>query len=313
MGQGRQQNIGRRLLVTAEPGMGRTSLLNICQLEFPNARIVRLEQDVYHTTTRILPALGAELGTDASINNLLRELRRQNMVVMIDNLDNWLQPSGYEGMERFCDLVVRAPENVSWIATIRDPNYGLFQDAFDLRSVFTEVVRLKPLDGECLRRVIYDRHKLSGLELEFASSLGLDRIKQIWKTGDEHLFFSTLKSRSHGNLRLALALWVHSLEGVSGDRLQISLHKSMVEGFGFLDAFSEGSLILLKELYRYGPRTIGQLRESLIWDVRILRRELNSLEATGLVARCDRDGRIYQIPPDLTFSIGTHFQDTHWV
>ncbi|MCB0384434.1 MAG: hypothetical protein KDD43_03505, partial [Bdellovibrionales bacterium] len=202
---GQQLNLGRRILVTAEPGMGRTSLLNICQLEFPNARIVRVEQDVYHTTTRILPALGAELGTDASINNLLRELRRQNMVVMIDNLDNWLQPSGYEGMERFCDLIVRAPENVTWIATIRDPNYTLFQDAFDLRSVFTEVVRLKALDGEALRRVIYDRHKLSGLELEFASSLGLDRLKRIWKTGDEHLFFRTLKSRSHGNLRLALA------------------------------------------------------------------------------------------------------------
>jgi DNA-binding MarR family transcriptional regulator len=90
------------------------------------------------------------------------------------------------------------------------------------------------------------------------------------------------------------------------DNRTVRLHSHPVVSpdLTFLEQFNYESLLILKELYRFGPRSIRQLIEETHIRDTFLAREVESLRQTGLVTNKSKDGHIIQIDVLAKYYIG---------
>src|SRR5690606_2639230 len=149
-------------LVVGAHGAGRTSLLNICQLELAAPRVLRPELSGRRRRGALFRALASELDTANERTKLREALVRTRTTVLVDDLESWFEADleGVLQLERFLELVVQTRREVCWIATISVGAYQLFRELLPLEQLFAQQVELAPLSARELRAAVEKRHRL---------------------------------------------------------------------------------------------------------------------------------------------------------
>ncbi len=287
------------LLVGAH-GSGRTSLLNVCQLELSASRVLRPE-GLERRRGGLLAALALELRCSADPARLRTALRQRKTTILIDDLEEWLSPTlvGLEQLERLLQLITETRSRVFWIAAVASEAHGLLSELEPLQHAFSTRLGLGPLTGSELRRAIEDRHRLSGLPLEYRSPLGIKWLRRLGPGSEASLYFNVLARAAAGNLARALRIFAGSVS-VESARAVVLTERALALKVPSLQRLGALELAALSELLRFGPSDAPSLATRLNIGSGEAERLVAFLCAAGLVqTKASHSGGRLSVPPRL--------------
>ena len=293
-----------RVLIVGKSGMGKSSLLNVAEMMAVETRVVRLDRNYGTTHLSLISLLARQIGSSNSTRDILLNIAKSPTTVIVDNMDHWWSPHSHDDVSRLMEIIAKSGPNVNWIASVDAFNYKLFTQAFSVRSLFHRVEMLSPLNHKDMEEVILHRNELSGLDVEYSRGLGIKLFDSVWHAGPQEIYFELLRGASGGNIRSAIQHWVQSIDWIDNRQVRVHIPRIASPSLGFLESFNYESLLILKELYRFGPRSVRQLIDETHIRDNVLAREVESLRQSGIVVNKSRDGHIVQVDPMIKYYLG---------
>lgn len=272
-------------LVIGAHGSGRTSLLNLCELETSAPRLLRPDPLEWRRDVGLVAALAIDLGTAPNQAAVLAGLAETPTTVMIDDLEQWFYPdiSGIERLEEFLELVVASRGSAFWLVTAEESASSVLSESMGLEQAFAQVVRLEPLSGGELREAVERRHSLSGRRLEFSTATLSRLATRLRRVDEQAIYFDLLAHISEGNLSRAYVAYLSSLSMESSGAIHPRIHLTLRIALPFLRAIPAEVVAALVHLCRFGPMSTKELSKLLHAVPSLTSRHLTFLQASGLV------------------------------
>lgn len=292
------------LLIGAR-GSGKTSLLNCATHDiFARHAWVRAEfQD------RIL----SPENLDAFLRNLLRlredvdleaSLREERRVLILEEAERIFlrKVGGFAAAQYLSHLIHRTASATLWIIVMNDRSFRVLDAGTHLHRVFSHRINAMNVSRADLETAILERHRLSGLRLEFAPPPPTDprvnRAKRLLGLEDspQKLFFDSLFQQSEGIFRSALGLWLSSIERVEEETLKI--RQPLDPAFGrFRREFAKEDQFTLLAIQEHGSLTETELADVLCESPEHSRSRMERLTALGLL-EADQDHPGLRVNPE---------------
>jgi hypothetical protein len=274
----RQHRDSSSLVVTAEPGGGRTSFVNVLRTTaFPDDDVVNLRfaervGDEQTVAQRIADALGLDVppsfeALEATLLSPSSQARRQ--VCFVEGLEHLLlrAPDGLDLVERTFIFMSRTDARVLWIGTMGLPGWRFIERAAPQLTGLVTSVLLTPFTRAQVEAALMKRHARSGLPLVFAepaepSTLLARRLGKATTPEERQAilqseFFDGLFRASGPNLRLALLYWLRAADfEAAADTL--TLRPVALLDFSFVGAFDLARSFALKALLQHGTLTLAE-------------------------------------------------------
>ena len=282
-------------LVVGPVGSGRTSLLNLCELELSAPRIVRPEPLEWRRSVGLRAALAIELGCTPAL--VLDELRRVRTTVLVDDLEQWFlpDPEGLGSLAHFLDLLVNGDTRVFWIVTVEQATLDLLEELTPIQPAFSRVVRLLPLSPSEVATAVEGRHALTGRNLSYPSNFTTRLLSKLGKGDSREICFRLLTSMSGGNLGAALAQWPRlCMFSDSGD-VSATPRFNLGAGASLLAHLPATELAILTELTRFGPFTPKELATAIELSESETRRHVHFLRAALVLEPVDESSDVLRI------------------
>ena len=266
------------LVITAEPGGGRTSFLNVLQAttfrDDATARLVLAER--VEAEAELAVRLGEALGLEGPLPNLAALEDRllsadfdERPVCFIEGLEHLIlrAPGGLDLMDRALISLSRTDTRVLWICTVVLPGWQFVERTAPQTSGLVDVVSLPPLTRDEVEAALTKRHARSGLPLVFAepaeaATLLARRLSKA-ETPEAHQavlrsdFFDGLHRAGGAGLRLALLYWLRAADfEATADTLTLRSVRPL--DFAFIGAFDLPRSFALKALLQHGTLTLGE-------------------------------------------------------
>jgi hypothetical protein len=280
------------LLIGAR-GSGKTSLLNCAVRDiFSGLPCIRAE-----FRDRILtPA-----GLDAFLRELLQlppdedveaALQAQRRILILEETERIYlrQIGGFAAAHYLAHLIHRTASTTFWVIVMNDRSFRVLDSATHLHRVFSHRVNAMNVSREDLEGAILERHRLSGLRLEFAPPpAGDPRVNRAkrWiglEQSAQTLFFDSLFQQSAGIFRSAFQLWLSSIERVEGETLKI--RQPLDPAFGlFRSELTQEDHFTLLAVQEHGSLIQSELADVLSEPRDLSYSRLERLSALGLIER----------------------------
>jgi hypothetical protein len=284
------------VLIVGDPGAGKTSLLNLCQVELSAARVIRPEPVRARREIGVLRALAYELGKEAQRKDVRTALVAYRTVVLLDDLEQWFSP-GLEGVRElraFLDFVGKTRPQAAWIVTASPQFLDAWAEVVDVRAAFATVIPIAPLDAETLQRVVEARHGASGLELVHRSALSVlsGRVER-----EGRVPYRILSAVSGGNLTAALAAWLRCLSFDEEGFARVLPERLLQAPLVLPDSLGVMARAALLMFLRHGPMSLASLAEALEVSRVEAERQVTVLEGAGLLVSTDT--ALLAVAPEL--------------
>lgn len=282
------------MLIVGAKGAGKSSLLNMCELELPSATQVRLRPGDFGNDTGLFEALGALLECPATDAGLSRHLALRGPAIFVDDLAGWIGASRHrqEELQRLLLLIAATRRHAFWLVTVDSSMLHLFNELVQVEEVFTHILRLPALSLRETRHLVEARLALLGVEVMFQPSTG----RRIWDrfrpSHEAERFYEAIQRASGGNPARVLSLCVQAF-GLRGQSLTLSA-AAISRPMPAAHQLSDLQLAILATLHRYGPRALDRLAHELSVSCPQLQRSVAFLSACGLVDEVD-DGHALSI------------------
>jgi Kef-type K+ transport system membrane component KefB len=275
------------VLIIGGKGSGKSSLLNMCELELPSATHLRLHASDFSGGTSLFEALGALLECPPTDAALSRHLAFRAPAVFVDDLPSWISASPRRQLElaRFLRLIADTRRHAFWLVSIDTTLLALFNELENVEEVFTHLVRLPALGLEEVKHLVESRLEQLNVEVIFQP-----RRRNRWHAR---------LGASRESERLYRALWLASggvpARVVAACRAafkvrgqQLSLRSDAIIPARAPDyRFDEVQLALLATVHRYGPQTLDRLARELAVSNERLQRSVAFLCACGILSPAD--------------------------
>lgn len=280
------------LLIGAR-GSGKTSLLNCAVREtFADHCLIRAE--FHHRLVH--PAQ-----FDAFLRNLLEleenadldaafETKRRVLILEESERIFMRTVDGFAVVHHLMHLIHRTAATTFWIIVMNDRSFRVLDAATHLHRVFSHRINAMSVSRSDLETAILERHRLSGLRLEFAPPpVGDPRVSRAkrWiglEDSSQKLFFDSLLQQSEGIFRSAFELWVSSIERVEGDTIHI--RQPLDPSFNrFRSELAQEDQFTLLVIQEHGSLTREELAEVLCEAQKMSRGRIERLTALGLIER----------------------------
>lgn len=270
-------------LVIGPVGSGRTSLLNLCELELSAPRIIRPEPLDWRRSVGLEEALAIELGCARPM--ITDELRRVRTTVLVDDLEQWFSPNhdGLASLASFLELLVDSDDQVFWLVTVEQATLDLLEELMPIKPAFSRVVRMPPLGARELARAIEGRHLLTGRSVSYPSNLTSRLLSKLGKGDSREVFFRVLASVSSGNLGAALAEWLRMCRFTESGSVVATPQFNLGASVSLLAQLPPTELAILAQLTRFGPFAPRELSEALELPESETRRHAHFLKSAGVV------------------------------
>jgi hypothetical protein len=278
------------LLIGAR-GSGKTSLLNCATREISSHHhLVRAEFQ-----ERIL--------TPAGLDRFLRDLlhlregvdletaiRQERRVLILEEAERIFlrKVGGFAAARYLSHLIHRTASSTLWIIVMNDRSFRVIDAGTQIHRVFSHRINAMNVSRADLESAVLERHRLSGLRLEFAPPpAGDPRVSRAkrWlglEDSPQKLFFDSLFQQSEGIFRSALQLWLSAIERVEGETLKI--RQPLDPAFGrFRSEFAQEDKFTLLVVQEHGSLTEHELAEVLCESRDHSRSRMERLSALGLL------------------------------
>jgi hypothetical protein len=280
-------------LLMGARGSGKTSLLNCAVREtLTSHRLIRaefhrrlLEPEQLDAFLRNLLALGNDADLDAAFAAERRVLiLEEGERIFLRRVD------GFAAVYHLMHLIHRTAATTLWIIVMNDKSFRVLDAATQLHRVFSHRINAMSVSRSDLETAILERHRLSGLRLEFAPPpAGDPRVNRVkrWiglEDSPQKLFFDSLLQQSEGVFRSAFELWLSSIERVEGDTIHIrqpldpSFHR-------FRSELAQDEQFTLLVIQEHGSLTEEELAEVVCEPQSASRGRTERLTALGLIER----------------------------
>jgi hypothetical protein len=254
-------------LVVGARGSGKTSLLNCATTEiFKGCSVVRGQ-------------FGERALDPRPVDRLLRDLLR-----LEDDAD--LEQA--LAAKRRIHLIHRTASTTLWIIVLNDKASRVLDDGAGLSRAFSHRINAMSVSPDDLQKAILERHRLSGLQLEFAPPpAGDPRVSRAkrWlglQESSEKLFFQSLFQQSEGVFRSAFELWLSSIERIEGETLK--LRQPLDPAFNrFRRELEQEDHFTLLAIQEHGSLTPKEVSEVLCEPLEASYARLERLSALGLI------------------------------
>jgi hypothetical protein len=171
---------------------------------------------------------------------------------------------------------------------MNDKAFRVLSAGVQFSRVFSHRINAMSVSRVDLENAIIERHRLSGLRLEFAPPPASDpRVHKVksWlglEEGPQKLFFDSLYQQSGGIFRSAFELWLSSIERVEGETLKIRqpLEPAFAQFRGELEQEDHFTLLIVQE---HGSLTCEEVADILCENPEISRGRIDRLVALGLI------------------------------
>ncbi|MEY4546318.1 MAG: hypothetical protein RL685_2513 [Pseudomonadota bacterium] len=289
------------VLIVGEKGAGKSSLLNLCELELPVAAHVRPRARDFGADTTLFDALATLLDCPATPAALRRHFSLHSPAVFVDDLSTWVAAARDRQLElrRILHLIGETRRDAFWLVSIDSAMLTLLGQLDRVEEVFTNVMRLPPLTQQEIRRLVESRLELANLDVTVhpARRGPLERLRP---TREKEQLYRTLLTASDGIPGRVVALCRAAFH-VEGRKISLradAVRRPAAPSFDF----SPVQLAILVTLQRYGPRDLQRLESELCVSAQRLQRSLAFLTACGLVTDVD-DGHAYSVSPPAEWPV----------
>jgi hypothetical protein len=291
----RARGAATSVLIVGAPGSGKSSLLNLCELESRSGTPLRLRASDFGRDTTLFQALGALLESPPTRAGLARHLELERSALFVDDLDAWVSAALDRQRElvQILQLIAETRSLAFWAVTIDRTMLQLFGELANVREVFTNVVSLPPLQLTEVKRLVALRLERARVPVTFQPTWLGRVLDQLRLVPVEDRVYRRLLSVSGGNPGRVLAAcragFEQRAEGVSlrADAIRPRAAPSF--------AWTAVQLGVLVTLLRYGALSRQQLARELALDEAQLGRSLAFLGASGLVVETEH-GSTLAIP-----------------
>jgi len=175
-----------------------------------------------------------------------------------------------------------------WIVAMNDRAFQALCAGAHFSRVFSHRINAMSVSKEDLENALLERHRLSGLRLDFAPPPASDpRISRMrnWlglEASPQRLYFDSLYQQSGGVFRSAFELWLSSIERVEGETLKI--RQPLEPAFAPLRGeVQQEDLFTLLVIQEHGSLEYRELSEVLCEEGDVSRARMDRLAALGLL------------------------------
>lgn len=287
------------LLLVGHHGSGRTSMLNIAQLELVAKRVIRIGDDD-DRTDGLLAALAEELRCAPDLVEIRVAIRTVKTAIIIDDLESWVRPdpAGLREFERVLDVIIATRGEAFWLAAVDEDALGLLDPLVALRQAFDRVLTLGSIEAEVLARVVEVRNRVSGLEIVYPAGR-LGRLLRRRGEASRRDYYHGLARSSGGNIRAALRSWHREATVVAGDTVAPVSAPRLSEQVRFLDHIHPHALAIVVQGMRFGDLAVETLSRSLMLSPEEIMRHLAFLESAGIIEDEPGTYGVKRVPPDI--------------
>lgn len=246
------------LVIHGDKGSGKTTLINsLLETLDDEINVVHLNMSQrFSTSEDILKAIGNlfELNLSESFAPLLQKDKElSKTLVIIDGAQNIFlsQMGGFEAYKTFTELINLRLENVYWLAAFNHSSWNFLKTVFKQNQSFRVALELKPWREETIKALILNRHKQLDYRLSFGQIVRVVQggYDQEAMDNAEELFFRVLWEQSSGNPRVALYLWLSSLDYKGGKYLTVGLPHG--DDLSILNKLTDDALFVYAAIMRH--------------------------------------------------------------
>lgn len=294
-----QGKTGKTVAVVGESGIGKTTWLEELKLKLNPYPVILAdieedawtEIDVCHLLCKILQIPQADNSSD-----IIRELNNgPSRLVVLDQCQNLVLKAvgGVVGFAAFADIIAHTCKKVFWVCTFSKYIWEYVEKAYFGRSVFSDIILLKPWDEKLIGDMIAMRMKSSGYQASY-DDLIIDRVDgtefehEVIRTGERYL--QLLWDYSDGIPRVALHFWLRSLVPFSEGIMKVRLFSA--PSADALENLSDQSRFVLTAMLIHQNLTLGEAERVLNYPLHVCELVLLNLTNKGLAVK---KGDRYQI------------------
>lgn len=288
-----ERGVAPLLTVVAEAGAGKTTFLNLLEAEvFSDVACLRVSlahrytcaEEFLETIRQAIPETHApppfspELSvadqTTALFDALVSLAGNSRVAVMIDDVEHLIERrvGGAAIMRDLLTQLRRSPPTVWWIMSAAPHGWSLLETLEPTAATLVPRLDLPLLTRDELETVILDRHRRSGLPLEFREPEDQTRRfrRELRRAGTtearqaliQQTFFDQMHRATNGDLSLALFSWLRLLD-LDRDHRLLYVRPFRSLSFSFLAQLSLEQAFALKSLLDHRsltPREHSRIR-----------------------------------------------------
>ena len=272
------------LLVVGSSGTGKSSLLNICELELPYVTHLRLHAAEFPRDVTLFEAMGTLLDCPPTAAALAEQLEERAPAIFVDDLPSWVSAAADRMGElgRVLQLVAQTSHRAFWVASIETTLWQVFGELAVLQEVFTHSLRLPPFSAEEIQRMLESRIELTGEAVTFPTGRWASVIDKLRSSNAATRFYHKLWRASRGHPGRALALCRNAL---SSSVEALVLRSDAIESPGYALELTSPQLAALATLRRFGAQPLDRLSAEIAVSQEELRRSVSFLVTAGLVTQ----------------------------
>ena len=291
----------QKILIIGDRGMGKSSFINIAQIDIKTERLIRIDSDDNESPIKIL---ARTLDCNTGLGSLLSTMKRASTTVIIDNVDQLLDRHHLKEFEKLFHLIGQSPRQTHWILSLTKSNFSVLNQSYRVRSLFTKIIDLNALDPDSGKEIIFGRHRLSGLAVQYPRTFINDWVVKLGLSTENEMFFRVLYEQSHGCIRHLIYLWLLSLKFADGKTIHLSMERIMERGLPMIHDFSTLQKYLLSELYCYHHMSVQKLSDNLGVSTSIIDNETRYIKQCGIIQNHGMDQSTFEIPNYLVTPVG---------
>ena len=220
------------LAIVGQKGAGKTCLLDMLTYRIPErVTVLRAAVPGKLTTKKQVMSFFCHLFnlpvTEDMSQFCSRVEQLEKTAVLLDDAHNFFLSvqGGFEGYRTVLDLINLSVKNLFWCFAFNHFAWTYLDNVNNRHQYFERIINLSAWSEQSLQTLIMSIHNKTHFNLSYD-----DILQAVGTENDknevsyiENRFFSLLRQQSRGNPRLAIYLWLSSLNSVKDNVLKVSL------------------------------------------------------------------------------------------
>lgn len=295
------------LAISAEQGMGKTSLLNDVSRafakEFPDLSMkhtslaAKVVDDGVLGFVADLFELEEVPASRTELVDVLREIEPR--VMIIDDCHHLFvrEIGGFAGLDTFLEVVNLTDDIHYWVLTFNKYAWNYINRVRPRKHYFGQILELRPWNEREIQELVQRRNALAGRNVSFTDLVvtheeGDHDFYEIIKTANG--YFRLLHEFSGGNPMVALRFWKRSVKADAAGHIQVSLFRKPT--MHPIQQLSDEYLFALAAIAQHGALDAQEIADIINSDRAFCEMALNYFEEREIV-ELDPSGRRAYLSP----------------